>query len=84
MDLRHDLDQSLTQLSRKLGETTAVRCYRAAVEARRQLEGVSPGLGIPCGYSRQQVVYLAGRASEQPVLAEEQRCRDAGRALQSG
>lgn len=69
--LQYDLDRPLRQLIQVRGETDAVACYHACVEAIDALDEVITSLDEDCGYSRQRVVYLASRASDVKGLQRE-------------
>jgi glycine/D-amino acid oxidase-like deaminating enzyme len=61
--LQYELDTELGDLSRKIGEDAAARCYRLGLEALDDLAEVIGTLPLDCGFSRRASLYRASRKS---------------------
>jgi len=69
--LQYDLDTTLTDLARRVGEAAAVRCYRLCAEAVERIAVLARRFPGGCGHRRRQGLCGATRPRDVPGLRAE-------------
>lgn len=57
--LQYEIDEPLYRLIRKVGERTAVDCYKEGIAAIRKIERIINTVGKDCGFERKGSCYVA-------------------------
>ena len=57
--LQYELDVPLYKLAELIGENAAVNCYRAGIDALRQIKELVEKHQIDCGYEEKESLYIA-------------------------
>lgn len=69
--LQYEIDVPLHELAEKIGEAAAALCYRAGIDAIRQLEHLVQTLQLDCGFKRKQSLYYAHSVAAEKKLKKE-------------
>lgn len=75
--IQSDLDLPLHHLARSIGDDAAGRVWRRSARAVETLAELVEQLGIECGFTRAQTLYIAGSEYGSRALAEEVAARRA-------
>lgn len=74
--LQYEIDIPLYRLSGMIGEEAAVQCYRAGIEAIRELQKLVEDHQLDCGFEMKGSLFLAHSRKSAQWLKEEYRIRD--------
>ncbi len=73
--LQYEIDVSLTDLAKRIGEQNAARAYRLSHQAIDDLEQLIDRTEIKCGFRRKKSLQIAYTRKAAKALAEEHRAR---------
>jgi glycine/D-amino acid oxidase-like deaminating enzyme len=73
--LSYEADVNLVELIRKIGERSAVRAYRAGIEAIDSIGETVKTLDNPCDFRRRKSLYLASNRKDSKMMRRECRAR---------
>lgn len=69
--LQYEIDVPLYQLADMIGEEAAADCYRAGIEAIRELDALVRKHHLDCGFERKQSLYIAREKKQLSWLKQE-------------
>ena len=73
--LQYEIDMSLQELMKTVGDEPARDCYRAGVDAILKLERIIRERRIACEFERRSSIYVAHNRKQREVLMAELSCR---------
>ena len=74
--LQYEIDMSLFDLMKEVGDQQAKDCYRAGVDAILKLEKIVGERGIACEFERRSSIYVAHNQEQRESLLRELSCRE--------
>jgi len=73
--LLYELDTPLTELTERIGEEDAARCFLLGLEAINELERLAALIPGGCDFARRKSLYIASKEADAALLEREHRAR---------